>query len=254
MFRGRGKTIEADRAVSERMLDVAAEGEVSVRVWVPHRQVAFGRRDARLAGYEPAQTAARDRGFPPVERSVGGRAVAYDGETTIAFARTEPIADFRRGASERYERMTDDVSAALDNLGVDVVRGEPDDSFCPGTHSLSTASTGNNGGKLVGIAQRVTSEAALVSGVLVVDHEDELAAVLDPVYGALGVPFDSESMGSVVSATGPIDSKTVRTTLETALSGNRLTTVERIGRTGSRSRCVEDSTLERRNGDDDHLE
>ena len=232
VFRGRGKTIEADRAVSERLLEVAAEGEVAVRVWAPHRQIAFGRRDARLDGYETARATARERGFPPVERSVGGRAVPYDGETTLAFVRAEPIVDFRRGASERYERMTDDVSAALSDLGVDTVPGEPDDSFCPGTHSLSTASAGDSGGKLVGIAQRVTSDAALVSGVLVVDHEDELADVLDLVYAALGVPFDPDSMGSVVSAAGLVDRAAIRTAVETTLVGTRRPSVERIDRIG----------------------
>ena len=231
VFRGRRKTIEADRAASERLLDVAAEGEVAIRVWAPHRQVAFGRRDARLDGYETARTTARDRGFSPVQRSVGGRAVAYDGETTLAFARAEPIVDFRRGASKRYDRMIADVSSALSDLGVDTVPGEPDDSFCPGTHSLSTPSAGDSGGKLVGIAQRVTSDAALVAGVIVVDREDDLAAVLDPVYGALDVPFDPDSMGSVVSAAATVDRETIRTTVETALIGTGRPSVERIDRT-----------------------
>lgn len=219
VFRGRAATIEADRETGARLLEVAAAGESAVRVWIPHRQIAFGRRDSRLEGYDCAREAARDRGFPPVERSVGGRAVAYDGETTIAFARAEPIADFRRGTDERYEELTATVEAALEGLGVDLERGEPDDSFCPGAHSLSTADAAGPR-KVVGIAQRVRQDAALVSGILVVDTRDELAGVLEAVYDELGVPFDPASVGSVAAAGGPADPDEIRRELEEALVGD----------------------------------
>lgn len=216
VFRGRAGTIAADRAVSDRLLEVAADGEPAVRVWTPHRQVAFGRRDARLEGYQRARVAAREMGFPPVERSVGGRAVAYDGETTLAFARGEPIDDFREGTAERYERLTADVEGALTDLGLEVDRGEPADAFCPGSHSLQT-----DGGKVAGMAQRVQRDAALVSGVLLVSATDELVATLEVVYDSLAVPFEPDSVGSVAAAGGPTDPDRVRVSLEDALVGDR---------------------------------
>ncbi|MFC6716318.1 lipoate--protein ligase family protein [Natrialbaceae archaeon GCM10025810] len=235
VFRGRAETVDADRAVTERLLESAADGERAVRVWHPHRQVAFGRRDASLEGYERAREAAREAGFPPVERSVGGRAVAYDGETTIAFARAEPVADFRRGTDERYERLTADVERALRGLGADpatdgrpirLERGEPPDSFCPGTHSLSTVDPDGRRRKVAGVAQRVRSDAALVSGVLVVDNRRELAAALEAVYGALEVPLDPETVGSVADGDGVADGSSrasdpaaIREALENALVG-----------------------------------
>lgn len=224
VFRGRADTIPADREASGRLLEVAAAGEPAVRVWRPHRQVAFGRRDAALEGYDRARTAARERGFPPIERDVGGRAVAYDGETTLSFARAEPVADLRRGTDERYERLTADLERALADLGVDAARGEPADSFCPGAHSLQVAD-----GKLAGIAQRVRQDAAVVSGVLVVDAADQLAGVLEPVYDALAVPFDPDSVGSVAAAGGPAAPDRVRATLEDALVGDRSLEVTRVG-------------------------
>ncbi|MFU8867470.1 biotin/lipoate A/B protein ligase family protein [Natronococcus sp.] len=227
VFRGRAGTIEADREASERLLEVAADGERAVRVWTPHRQVAFGRRDSRLEGYDRAREAARERGFPPVERSVGGRAVAYDGETTLAFARAEPIDDFRRGTDERYERLTSDVARALEEVGVDLERGEPDASFCPGAHSLSTAEQ-DGLRKIAGIAQRVRQDAALVSGILVVDGREELAAVLEGVYGALGVAFDPASVGSIARVSGEDDPTPIARAIEDELIGDRDPTIVEV--------------------------
>ncbi|QRV16655.1 lipoate--protein ligase family protein [Haloterrigena salifodinae] len=225
VLRGRAATIETDREVSRRLLSTAADGEPAVRVWAPHRQVAFGRRDRRLEGYDRARERASDRGFPPVERDVGGRAVAYDGETALAFARAEPVADFRRGTDDRYERATAAIEDALRSLegSLDPVRGEPDDSFCPGTHSLSLPGANDEPRKVVGIAQRVRQDAAVVAGIVLVANRDRLAAVLESVYGALEVPFDPDTVGTVASAGGPSDPAVVRAALEDALISDAAT-------------------------------
>ncbi|NUC73666.1 lipoate--protein ligase family protein [Haloterrigena sp. SYSU A558-1] len=225
VLRGRAATIETDREASRRLLSLAAAGEPAVRVWAPHRQVAFGRRDRRLEGYDRARERARAREFPPVERDVGGRAVAYDGETSLAFARAEPVADFRRGTDDRYERATAAVEDALRSLegGLDPVRGEPDDSFCPGTHSLSLPDANDEPRKVVGIAQRVRQDAAVVAGIVLVANRDRLAAVLEAIYGALEVPFDPDTVGTVASAGGPSDPAVVRAALEDALVGDAAT-------------------------------
>lgn len=216
VVRGRLEDAVADGAATSALRDRVAEtGQPAVRVWAPARIVAFGRRDTRGEGYDAAAAAARERGFEPVERSVGGRAVAYDGQTTLAFARFTPVDGVRGGLDERYEALTSDVERALATLGVDATRGEPPDSFCPGQHSLQA------GGKLAGLAQRVTQGAAITSGVLVVANHDELADVLDAVYGALEVPFDPESVGSVANAGGPNDPDRVREVLEDVLVGDR---------------------------------
>ncbi|QFU81866.1 lipoyl protein ligase domain-containing protein [Natronorubrum aibiense] len=236
VIRGRGTTIEADREVSRGLLSDAADGEPAVRVWTPHRQIAFGRRDRRLEGYDAASDLARERGFPPVERDVGGRAVAYDGETTLAFVRAEPAADFRRGTTARYERATEAIERALRSLEgeLEIGAGEPDDSFCPGTHSLSVVDATGRRRKIVGLAQRVTQDAAVVAGIALVDHRDTLAAVLDGVYDALEVSFDPESVGTVAAGGGPTDPAVVRSTLEDALVGDESTavTVETVGEDG----------------------
>lgn len=220
LVRGRDGTPAADRERSRSLLEWAGtEREPAVRVWTPHQQVAFGRRDATEPGYDQARQAARRHGFAPVERDVGGRAVAYTG-STVAFARYEPIEDPRQGLEDRYERLTRDVEAALQDVGIDAARGEPANSFCPGQHSLQ------NRGKLVGIAQRVTADAAVVSGILLVDHHDRIADVLAVVYDALDVPFDPSTVGSVARSGG--DVAAVRDAVEQRLVGSASVSVVSI--------------------------
>jgi len=215
VIRGRTSSLAINRAVLTDMYTRAdREDEQVVRVWRPLRQLSFGRRDANEPGYERANRIAREQGFEPVEREVGGRAVAYTG-STVAFAHCRPVDDPRDGLDERYERATSDVLTALRSLGVPAERGEPADSFCPGVHSLQAE------GKLVGIAQRVRHDAALVSGLVVVRDHGDIATVLDLVYDALDVAFDPTSVGSVAKAGGPSDPAVVIDKLEDSLVGDR---------------------------------
>ena len=272
VYRGRAQTVDADREASAALFDHAADGERAVRVWRPHRQVAFGRRDRNESGYEAAKQAAGDRDFPPVERAVGGRAVAYDGETTMAFARAEPVADVRTGIQERYDAVTGALESALADLGIDVERGEPADAFCPGSHSLRLSGgvegndrgegagrcegddrvegagrcEGASRGKVAGIAQRVTADGALVAGILLVDNRPLLADVLAAVYGALGVPFDPDAVGTLaegvsreeratVTASSDFEGRAdltptrVRDAVENALVGDRPRSIVPVG-------------------------
>ncbi|ODR83102.1 lipoate--protein ligase [Haladaptatus sp. W1] len=223
VLRGRAETRDDDRQVTAAMLTETAEtGEAAVRVWTPHRQIAFGRRDARAEKYDVAKSVARSCDFEPLERSVGGRAVAYTG-TTVAFATTVPLEDMRTGMEERYAETTETLQRAFWRLGVPAQRGEPSQSFCPGDYSLQWK------GKIAGIAQRVRTGAALVSGVVVVDDHEEIAAVLDPIYAALDVPFNPDSVGSVAKAGGNGDPKEVAETIEAMLVGDADATVEHVG-------------------------
>lgn len=223
LVRGAGADPAEDRAVTAAVAeDVRTSGEPGVRVWCPPRQVAFGRRDASTEGYPAARRVARDRGYTPVERQVGGRAVAYTGDT-VGFLRAVPAEAERTAIADRYETATTDCETALAELGVDPRRGEPDEAWCPGSHSLSAG-----GRKVVGIAQRVAAGVALVGGcVLVADHE-AVAEVLEPVYEALGVAFDPGSVGSVASAGGPTDPAAVVDAFAVALAGEA-DRIEQVG-------------------------
>lgn len=224
VVRGRGDTIEADRTLTADLrAHAAANDEPAIRVWRPHPQVAFGRRDVGVPTYDRARRIARDRGYTPVGRSVGGRAVAYHG-TTVAFARAEPVEDPREGLQDRYDRTAEAITDALAAVGLDEVSaGEPADAFCPGSHSLSVG-----GGKVVGIAQRVTTDAALVAGVAIPRDRWPIAEVLEVVYDALEVDFDPCTVGSVASAGGDGDPDALVDSIEDALVGQANATVEHV--------------------------
>jgi len=151
-----------------------------------------------IFGFQAARKAAEAAGFPPNERQTGGRAVAYTG-TTVAVAHARPNADFRTGVGERYEETLQAIQRALWRLDVPAQQGEPADAFCPGGHSLQWK------GKIAGVAQRVKKDVALVGAVVVVDDHGAIADVLAPVYDALDVPFDPDSVGSVERAGGRAD-------------------------------------------------
>jgi lipoate-protein ligase A len=132
-----------------------------------------------------------------------------------------PIEDEREGLEERYASVRVDIREGLADLGIDAELGEPENSFCPGTQSLQV-----DGRKLVGMAQRVQQQAALVAGIMPLDDHEEIAAVLDPVYEALDVPFDPETVGSIETAGAEVDPIHIIQTLEDALVGDHLGTVE----------------------------
>jgi len=224
--RGRAADPASDRAATDALVGTVADtGEPGLRVWYPHPHVAFGRRDARREEYDRARSIARDRGFPPLERAVGGRAVAFTG-TVLAFVHAEPADASEPGVDSRYERGSRTLAPALGDCGAEVHRGEPADSFCPGTHSLQT-----DGGKVAGLAQRVRRDVAVVGGVVLVDDAAAVASVLEPVYDALDVPFESASVGSLAEETSGLDPATVRDRIEAAFVGDRAPAVRSVRET-----------------------
>ncbi|MFO7925752.1 MAG: lipoyl protein ligase domain-containing protein [Halobacteriota archaeon] len=214
LVRGSINDVIRDRSVTNALVDIASEtGDPVVRVWTPPRQIAFGRRDTTTDGYARARSIAVERGYEPVERDVGGSAVAYTGRT-VAFAHAVPIDGGRNGIDRRYRETIDSLARALGDVGATVSRGEPDRSFCPGDHSIQGS------GKIAGIAQRVRKSSALVGGCVIARSSDRLsiANVLDPIYAELDIPFDSDSIGSVANAGGPDDERAVIDALEDVLT------------------------------------
>lgn len=221
VVRGSVSDANHDRNVTRELIDVVESTEEPVvRVWTPPKQIAFGRRDTTADGYDRARQIAIEGGYEPIEREVGGSAVAYTGET-IAFAYGVPTESERGNIDDRYRNAETLLLQALGQAGAAVEKGEPDASFCPGDHSVQ------GDGKIAGIAQRVRRESALVGGYVIVTEADERAVseVLDPIYAALEMPFDPQSVGCVERVGGPKDADSVVSAIEKAFLGGEPTTV-----------------------------
>jgi octanoyl-[GcvH]:protein N-octanoyltransferase len=169
-------------------------------LWTSSRYIGATRPETRLPGFGEATRLAGEAGFPVLVRSSGGGAVAAN-EGSISFSLTFPVEDLRQGMYERYAEGTDLVVAALSKLGVEAEAGEVEGEFCPGAYSIRSG--GASGTKIAGLAQRVTRRAARVEALILVTKTAELRRVLERFYGALGLPFRSESVADLLNADVP---------------------------------------------------
>lgn len=209
--------VSHDRKVTALLTDLATNtGESVLRVWTPPKQIAFGRRDTIADGYGRARRIATQHGYKPIERRVGGSAVAYTGHT-VAFAHAIPTDNGKSGVKRRYSEVTTSILEALRNTGAAVTDGEPANSFCPGQHSIMGE------GKIAGIAQRIQRNCVLVAGCVIVQSTDSdlISTVLDPIYSVLKLSFEKDSVGSVADAGGSDDIDTIISDIKSAFSINQ---------------------------------
>jgi octanoyl-[GcvH]:protein N-octanoyltransferase len=175
------------------MFRVAA-GELpeTLRIARPGTAVAFAKRDAVAPGYEAAVRAARAHGFDATLRLAGGRAaIFHDGTMEIGHA--VPDDEPRAGIHERFERTAERLARTLVSVGVDARVGEVAGEYCPGRYSVNA----RGAAKLAGIGQRVVGGGSHTGVVLVIEGEDRITSVLDPVYAALGLDWEPAVTGSV---------------------------------------------------------
>ncbi|MFC7340207.1 lipoate--protein ligase family protein [Saccharopolyspora griseoalba] len=193
---GVGEDQALEVATAHAMLRRVGEGETGpvLRVYRPSAPVvAFGRRDSLLPGFPDAVAAARDAGFTPVLRAPGGRAVAYT-ERSVVVDHAAPDPGRLSGLDERFVGYAQLWSAVLARHGVAAEVGAVPGEYCPGAHSVNARGRV----KLVGTAQRMIRGAWLFSAVAIFDDAEVLRPLLAEVYGALGLPFEEDSVGSVV--------------------------------------------------------
>jgi octanoyl-[GcvH]:protein N-octanoyltransferase len=193
-------------AVSRAILVRVAAGELgpTLRLHRPGPLLAFSRQDAASHGYRAAVEAGRDAGFEPVLRLSGGRAAVYHDRT---IACSWAVADRRPAArtEKRFRELADLLAAALRGLGVDARLGEVPGEYCPGAWSVNARGRT----KLVGIGQRLVAGAAHRGAVVVVGGRDRIRDVLTPVYEALGLEWDPDTVGSVEDEVGELSLGTV---------------------------------------------
>ena len=161
------------------------------------RILSLGGADLASPGLAAALGAARERGFAPVRRVGGGRAAVFH-EGTLEVAHAAPDADPRAGIHRRFEAEATLVCRALERLGVDARVGEVAGEYCPGRWSVNAA--GRH--KLAGIGQRVVAGGSHTGTVIVAEGADRVRRVLGPVYSALSLRWDPETVGAVESEAG----------------------------------------------------
>ena len=184
-----------DTAISRIILQEVSKGSESemLRLYRPGAAVLFGPQDIRVPGYRDAVSAAFSRGFEAVERLSGGRAAVFH-EETLAFAWTVPGAAPHRSVYRRFEELASIMARAFCRLGVDARVGQVEGEYCPGGYSVNARGLK----KLMGVGQRLMSNAAHVGGVVVWAGSQRVRDVLGPVYDAMGVLWDPATVGSIV--------------------------------------------------------
>ncbi len=201
-----------DAAVSRALMFRVAAGELpeTLRIAHPGTTVAFAKRDAVAPAYAAAVRAAREHGFEATLRLAGGRAaIFHDGTMEIGHA--VPDDEPRAGIHVRFERTAERLARALARLGVDARVGEVAGEYCPGRYSVNA----RGAVKLAGIGQRIVGGGSHTGVVLVVEGEDRINEVLEPVYAALGLDWEPAVTGSVRAEERSADWAAVRDALVT---------------------------------------
>jgi octanoyl-[GcvH]:protein N-octanoyltransferase len=214
-----------DTALSRSILDRVSAGEMpaTMRLYVPSREVAFGKRDTVTPQYPAAVAAARQAGFNAVERLAGGRAAVFT-EDTIAFSLAVPDPDPRSTIYDRFRHISAVMVAAFKRLGVSSDVGEIPGEYCPGEFSVHH----DHRIKLMGVGQRLAKSAAHVGGVVVVNRTDLLLQALIPVYRALELEWRPATAGSIGDIRSGISNDDVLAALREALSSQYAVSKDRL--------------------------
>ena len=181
-------------AFARILLDSVKAGRrgATLRMYRPAPTLAFGARDRFLPGFATAIEAAKDHGFTPALRSLGGRAAAYH-PGSLVIDHIEPSDSFITNTTARFTGFGLDYVEVLRGIGIDARLGEIPGEYCPGEHSVNVAGRI----KAIGTAQRVVSGAWLFSSSVVVEDPDPIRAVLTDVEAALGIEWDPSTGGSI---------------------------------------------------------
>jgi lipoate-protein ligase A len=213
-----GTDAAADLDRSVELLRAVADGSITqhrvVRVYAPLPTVAMSRRESRLPGFETARAASVQRGFTPVIRPTGGRAVAYD-ESCIVF---DVIAPEREGAIDQarfFREVGDALTASLRKLGVDARVGDVPGEYCPGEFSINA----RGAVKLIGTSQRAVRGARLLSGMLPLAGVERFTDVLLAVNAALELDWDPATFGTLATEVPRMPRTMVERALIAALFG-----------------------------------
>lgn len=184
-----------EMALAHALVRQASRGEIgpTLRIYRPgSATAAFGRSDVRREGFANAAATCAERGFEPVVRAPGGRAVAYTDQALVLDV-ISPQDKPNDGIRRRFADFGAVLADVLCDFGVDARVGEVPGEYCPGSYSINARGVS----KLIGTAQRVVAGAWLLSAVVVVDDAPRLRPLLQELHALLDLPFDTASVGSL---------------------------------------------------------
>lgn len=174
-----------------RKMQVTDTPHPILRAYAPRPTVAFSRREGLMPSFSAAQEAARDHGFAPVIRLAGGRAVAYDESCLVVDLVTATDQDT---STERvFDVVSESIRRVLADLGVDARVGAVPGEYCAGPHSVNARGMV----KLVGIAQRVTRRARLVTASIALGDARRLRSVVNDVYASMSLDWEPRTFGTL---------------------------------------------------------
>lgn len=173
-------------------LQQRAENARLLRVTSPEALVAFSHREERLPGYMEAAKRARDHGYIPLLRPVGGTFAPMDSGSIVV----EEFGYTTEGEwpQNRYQRHAELLCEVYRSFGADAHIGEVLDEYCPGRYSIHRAGEV----KISGTAQRVSKRAWLVSTTVRVTSAGPLRPVIAACAQAFGTDVDPMRAGALI--------------------------------------------------------
>lgn len=204
----------ADLDLGLRLMQLVGSASAGplLRPYSPLPTAAFSRRETHLPGFDRAVSAAAAAGYTPVVRPTGGRVVVYDG-SSLVLDLAEP-AEPHSGHRDAFERVSGAIAEALRDLGVNAAVGPVPGEYCPGEFSVGARGTV----KLVGIAQRASRGARLVSAVVSLRRSDPAVALMTELNAELGLDWNPATCGSVDEEAGAASASTVERRLCEAIA------------------------------------
>ena len=130
-----------------------------------------------------------------MERISGGRAAAFS-EGALSLTLTIPDAEPSARTEERFRSWSALLRQSFADLGIDARIGAVLGEYCPGDYSLNAAGRI----KLAGVGQRMIRGAAHVGFVILITGSAVAREVLGPVYEALDLEYDGNTVGSLEDA------------------------------------------------------
>lgn len=188
-----------DTSISRVILDKVSQESMpeTLRLYTPPEVVAFGPLDTISRGYRASIIEAQNKGFGAIRRLAGGRAAVFH-RGTIAFSWTIPDAEPRSNIESRFNDASVILLNAFRRLGIEARIGEVPGEYCPGRFSINAKGKK----KIMGVGQRIVSKAAHLGGVIVLADSNRIREVLTPVYAALELNWDPNTVGSIEDELG----------------------------------------------------